>query len=75
MKNLIVVLVLFFSFFFLVPVDKTEAYSRVKGYFKKSGTYIQPHFRSNSNSFKWDNYSSKGNINPWNGKSGSKNWY
>lgn len=44
----------------------------VKGHFKKSGSYVQPHKRSQSNSFKSDNYSHKGNINPYNGKKGYK---
>ena len=48
------------------------AATRVKGYTTKKGTYIQPHYRSSSNSKKYDNYSSKGNYNPYTGKKGSK---
>lgn len=42
----------------------------VKGYTRKDGTYVQPHYRSESNSIKYDNYSSQGNSNPYNGNQG-----
>ena len=42
----------------------------VKGYFKKDGTYVEPHYRSSPNERKDDNYSSKGNENPYTGKKG-----
>lgn len=44
----------------------------VKGYTKKDGTYVAPHYRSSPNSTKSDNYSTKGNVNPYTGKEGSK---
>ena len=45
----------------------------VKGYVKKDGTYVAPHQRSNPNSTKNDNWSTKGNTNPYTGKEGTKN--
>ncbi len=42
----------------------------VKGYTKKDGTYVAPHFRTTPNDKKIDNYSSKGNVNPYTGKKG-----
>lgn len=42
----------------------------VQGYTKKNGTYVEPHYRSESNGTKLDNYSSKGNSNPYNGNQG-----
>lgn len=74
MKNALILFLLALSLLFVVPITKVEAYSRVGGYYRRSGSYIQPHFRSNSNSFKWDNYSSRGNTNPWTGMRGYKNW-
>lgn len=44
---------------------------QVKGYVKKDGTYVQPHFRSAPNGTKLDNYSTKGNTNPYTGKKGT----
>ncbi len=43
----------------------------VNGYTRKDGTYVQPHYRSPSNSNSYDNYSSKGNSNPYTGKQGT----
>ena len=45
--------------------------TRVNGYTRKDGTYVQPHYRSSSNSNSYDNYSSKGNSNPYTGKQGT----
>jgi len=45
----------------------------VKGYTRKDGTYVAPHMRSSPNGTTADNYSTKGNINPYTGESGTKN--
>jgi hypothetical protein len=50
----------------------TLADTSVKGYYKKDGTYVQPHKRSDPNSSKNDNWSTKGNQNPYTGKKGTK---
>jgi len=53
-----------------------EAYQKVRGYTRRStGTYVMPHYRSNSNSYKFDNYSAKYNSNPFTGRRGYKSWY
>lgn len=44
----------------------------VHGYVKKDGTYVKPYHRSNPNNSKYDNYSTKGNYNPYTGKKGTK---
>ena len=48
---------------------------RVEGYTKKDGTYVAPHYRSSPNSTTLDNYSTKGNVNPYTGKVGTKDPY
>ncbi len=45
----------------------------VQGYTKKDGTYVPPHHATNPNTTKRDNYSSKGNVNPYTGKPGTIN--
>lgn len=56
-----------------IAASNTEASdTRVKGYTKKDGTYVQPHYRSKSNGKFYDNYSTLGNSNPYTGKSGSR---
>lgn len=43
----------------------------VKGYVKKStGTYVMPYYKTSSNKTKLDNFSTKGNYNPYTGKKG-----
>lgn len=49
----------------------------VNGYFRKNGTYVQPHFRTAPNNTVYDNWSTSGNINPYTGTKGTKssNYY
>lgn len=42
------------------------------GYTKDNGTYVEPHYKTNSNSTNWDNFSTKDNYNPYNGNTGSR---
>ena len=49
------------------------ATTHVHGYSKKSGTYVAPHYRSSPNHSRSDNWSTKGNVNPYTGKKGYKN--
>lgn len=62
---------LMLSFFFGASTAFADVY--VKGYIKKDGTYVAPHYRSNPNSSQYDNWSTKGNVNPYTGKKGYKN--
>lgn len=43
----------------------------VGGHIKKDGTYVPPHQATNPNSTKTDNWSTKGNTNPYTGKEGT----
>lgn len=45
----------------------------VRGYTTKKGTYVAPHRQTNPNGTKRDNWSTKGNVNPYTGKVGTKN--
>jgi len=44
----------------------------VRPYTKKDGTHVEGHHRSAPDGSKVNNWSSKGNINPYTGKPGSK---
>ena len=46
---------------------------RVSSYTKKNGTYVAPSHATNHNGTKTDNYTHKGNVNPYTGKTGTKN--
>jgi hypothetical protein len=54
-----------------IPADAAGSHSK-KGYVKKDGTYVAPSHATNPNRSKADNYSSKGNTNPYTGKEGAK---
>jgi len=41
------------------------------GYFRRDGTYVHPYHATNPNSTGTDNYSTKGNVNPWTGQPGT----
>lgn len=43
----------------------------VNGYLRKDGTYVDGHFKSEPNQYKYDNYSTKGNSNPYTGQQGT----
>jgi hypothetical protein len=45
----------------------------VTGYYRKDGTYVEHHWRSNPNSTTSDNWSTRGNANPYTGEVGTHN--
>ena len=75
MKKIISGLVL--AFILLVSAQSVEAKTvSVKGYYKPStGSYVMPSYRTSPNKIKLDNYSARGNYNPYSGKMGTKNPY
>ena len=48
------------------------AADKVRGYVRKDGTYVAPYTRSTRDSTPYNNYSTKGNSNPYTGKKGYK---
>lgn len=48
--------------------SNADAVVRVRGYLRKDGTYVQPHYRSDPNGNPYDNWSFPGNVNPFTGK-------
>ena len=43
------------------------------GYTTSRGTYVQPYVATNPNSTQMDNYSTRGNVNPYTGAVGTRN--
>lgn len=68
LKKVLIVVILFF----LSSTAFAAVY--VKGYYRKDGTYVRGHYRSNPNSIVTDNWSYKGNINPYTGKVGTNSY-
>jgi len=55
--------------------EKADATQRVRGYYHRNGTYVLPHYRSHRNYSRWDNWSTRGNYNPFTGRRGYQSPY
>lgn len=64
--------IILFILLILAPVEAFSKDTYVRGYTRKDGTYVAPHYRTSPNSTTSDNYSTEGNINPYTGKVGDK---
>lgn len=59
--------------FVLSSASPADAYSyRVRGYTRSNGIYVQPYYRTSPNYTKFDNYSTRGNYNPYTGRYGTR---
>jgi hypothetical protein len=68
MKLTLIATALFFTF----ASGSTLADTWVNGYYKQNGTYVQGHYRSDANSTRYDNWSTRGNVNPYTGEVGTQ---
>ncbi len=63
---------------FLGVATFVDAQTRVRGYYRNNGAYVAPHYRSSSDSSSRNNWSTRGNVNPYTGRTGTKtpryNW-
>ncbi len=66
MKTLLAVI------FLLVSLSAVAGDTYVQGHYKADGTYVQPHYRTKPDSTRNNNYSTKGNQNPYTGRKGTK---
>lgn len=55
----------------IVMFSGTVSADYVKGYTRRDGTYVQGYNRSSPNNTVRDNYSHRGNLNPYTGETGS----
>lgn len=51
------------------------AQNYVRGHYRSDGTYVQPHYRSSPDSSRFNNWSTQGNVNPYNGRRGTVDPY
>jgi len=63
-----VLLIVMIGSFFFVLLDDVDAHVRVRGYYRKDGTYVRPHYRSNPDGNPYNNWSFPGNYNPNTGR-------
>ena len=67
-RLLIVKLILALGFLTLYPLEADGQRVRVRGYYRKDGTYVKPHYRTAPDGNPYNNYSYPGNYNPNTGK-------
>lgn len=48
---------------------------RVQGYTRQDGTYVEPHYQTNPDGNKANNWSAEGNSNPYTGQAGTVDPY
>lgn len=47
----------------------------VRGYVRRDGTYVAPHYQTNPDSSLFNNWSTRGNVNPYTGRPGTVDPY
>lgn len=52
-----------------------SAQQYVPGYFRADGTYVQGYYRTAPDHSRYNNYSTRGNVNPYTGRAGTVNPY
>jgi len=72
MKSVIVLMLAALAFGPALAKGAKGGSHSVKGHYTKSGTYVQPHRATNPDGSKSNNWSQKGNVNPYTGKEGTK---
>ena len=72
---MIIILIINLNLSEVYSKNNKSGYTNVKGYFKKDGTYVMPHFKTAPDNSKFNNWSSKYNTNPFTGKAGTKDPY
>lgn len=78
MKKILTILSAF-ALIFTFYSSIANATIKVKGYTIKkgpsAGIYVNSYYKTSPNNTKYDNYSTKGNYNPYTGKIGTKSPY
>src|SRR6202035_3355279 len=54
------------------PRTSSAGVHTVRSYTKRDGTHVESYHATNPNSTKNDNFSTRGNVNPYTGKAGTK---
>ena len=60
-----------FAALFVGTIASAQVY--VQGYTTKNGTYVAPHYRSGPDGNPYNNWSTRGNVNPFTGQFGTRN--
>jgi len=66
---------LFVALAVVLPISAVHADEYVNGYTRSNGTYVEPYYKTSPNNSTFDNYSTKGNVNPYTGQAGTRDPY
>jgi hypothetical protein len=58
----------------LALVSPVLADTFVNGHFRRDGSYVPPHYRSTPDGNFWNNWSTRGNMNPYTGQWGTRQY-
>jgi hypothetical protein len=58
--------------FAIIAPAFAQGQHQVRGYTRADGTYVAPHMQTNPNATTSDNWSTRGNVNPYTGQAGTK---
>ena len=72
MKSVVALLLLTILLTIVFVFSNAKGDVSVRGYHRKDGTFVAPHHRSDPNKSKFDNWSTKPNVNPHTGQRGYK---
>jgi hypothetical protein len=70
MRNILLIITFLLSRVIISQTNPNHTYQ--KGYVKKDGKYVEGHYKTEKNKTEKDNFVSKPNTNPYNGKKGYK---
>ncbi|ATA90848.1 hypothetical protein CGC56_00840 [Capnocytophaga canimorsus] len=70
MNNMKKRILLMFLFLAVTTVVSAQSTRYQRGYQKSNGTYVMPHYKTQTNKTNHDNFSTKGNTNYYTGSSG-----
>ena len=56
----------------LIFISNAQADEYVNGYTRRNGTYVDSYHRSTADNNPYNNYSTRGNINPYTGEAGTR---
>jgi hypothetical protein len=59
----------------LISSQAAFADTYVRGHTRQDGTWVQPHYRTDTDSSRLNNYSTQGNTNPYTGRAGTVDPY
>ncbi len=68
MKHIITIILIFITLLSFSQTNPNHVY--VSGYYRSNGTYVKGYYRTAPNSTNRDNFSTRGNVNPYTGEPG-----